>query len=175
MKDQMREEATRVAELAREQEETRNEFCAFRTQILFCYLLINGLCVLWAVQYASDKIVLGFIIGAVAVLNSIRFFFSTLYLIGDYARCLFPAAPSTRRRAQAESTGLQQPLLQEAAINIVEEVVTEIKQGGTSNIGKYCIGQNVEAPFRGVVVRITPNEAGAVSGPGVLDIRTHIA
>jgi chitin synthase len=35
MKDQLREAATQAAELAREQEETRNEFCAFRTQILF--------------------------------------------------------------------------------------------------------------------------------------------
>jgi hypothetical protein len=83
-------------------------FCTFL--LTTSYLLINGLCVLWAVQFASDKIVLGFIIGSVAILNSIRFFFSTLFLIGDHVRRLLPRAPPPRQR-HSESAGLQEPLL----------------------------------------------------------------
>jgi hypothetical protein len=60
----------------------------------------------------------------------------------------------------------------QAETTLASNAVEQTKQSATSNIGKYHIGQEVEAPFRGTVVRITPNEAGAVSGPGVLDIRT---
>jgi hypothetical protein len=48
----------------------------------------------------------------------------------------------------------------------------EIQQSSTSNIAKYGINQHIETPFKGVIVRITPNKAGAGSGPGVLGIKT---
>jgi heat shock protein HspQ len=55
------------------------------------------------------------------------------------------------------------------------EPLEEIKQSSTSNVGKYSIGQLINTPFKGVIVSITPNEPGATSGPGILDIRRRQA
>jgi hypothetical protein len=52
------------------------------------------------------------------------------------------------------------------------ETNLETKQSSTSNIANYVINQHIDTPFKGVVVRITPDKFGAGTGPGVLDIKT---
>jgi heat shock protein HspQ len=50
----------------------------------------------------------------------------------------------------------------------------QMKRSSTSNVAKYKVGQSVEKPFKGLIVGITANEAGAMSGPGVLDINVGV-
>jgi heat shock protein HspQ len=53
------------------------------------------------------------------------------------------------------------------------DTLEKIVKSSTSNVAKYHIGQHVDTPFRGVVVRIMPTNVGAKSGPGVIGIKTQ--
>ena len=118
----MRAEAANTAALVQELEVTKDEFKAFRTQVLFWYLLVNGASVMFAIQYANDKLVLGFIIGAVAVLNTFRFVFSTLFLLEHHvqARCTSTTSGGRAQRSLQTASSINEhdeavrPLLPDA-------------------------------------------------------------
>jgi heat shock protein HspQ len=73
------------------------------------------------------------------------------------------------RSNQGRETAVSTPLYEFDA-GQDSDTLEKIKQSTTSNVAKYHIGQHVDTPFRGVVVRIMPKSVGAKSGPGVIDI-----